>query len=148
MTGLGIVGYGNWGARIAKLAIEHAELELRGVCEVVPTRAARCRRSHRGVRTCARFQELLDDPRVDALAIAAPPATGPALVRHALRAGKHVLLEKSLARTVADAEALVELADRSELVLMPGHTALYSPAVDEIAAQIASGELGDVQCIT
>jgi predicted dehydrogenase len=148
MTGLGIVGYGNWGASVAEQALALPELELRGVCEVVPTRASRCRRSHRGVRTCLRFQELLDDPRVDALAISAPPATGPALVRHALRAGKHVLLEKTLARTTAEAEALVALAAAGGLVLMPGHTALYSPAVDEIGAQIASGELGDVHCVT
>jgi predicted dehydrogenase len=69
-------------------------------------------------------------------------------VRKALEAGKHVLVEKPLATTAAHAQELVELADRSGLVLMPGHTFLYSPPVNKVRDLIASGELGEVYFVT
>ena len=83
-------------------------------------------------RPRASFDEVLADPTVDAVSIATPPATHHPLAKRALEAGKHVLVEKPLATTAADAEELVELAEREGLVLMPGHTFLYSAAVNKV----------------
>ena len=91
---------------------------------------------------------MLADPSVDAVSIATPPRTHFPLVRQALEAGKHVLVEKPLATNSVDAEALVDLAERKGLVLMPGHTFLYSPAVNKVRELIDSGELGELYFIT
>jgi predicted dehydrogenase len=69
-------------------------------------------------------------------------------VRRALEAGKHVLVEKPLATSVAEAEELIEIAAQANRVLMPGHTFLYSPPVNKVRELIRSGELGDVYFIT
>jgi predicted dehydrogenase len=145
---LAVVGYGYWGPNIVRNIMDRPELELWGLCEMNPERAAKFSARYPGVRTVADFQAVLDDPTVDAVSIATPPATHYTLARQALLAGKHVLVEKPLATTAADAEALAELAEERGLVLMPGHTFLYSPAVNKVRALIDSGELGEIYFVT
>jgi predicted dehydrogenase len=145
---LAVVGYGYWGPNVVRNVVDRPELELWGLCEVDEERAGRFAHRYPGSRTCAAFQEVLDDPQLDAVAIATPPSTHYELVKQALEVGKHVLVEKPLATDPADAEALVDLADRNNLVLMPGHTFLYSPAVNKVRDLIESGELGEIYFIT
>ena len=90
----------------------------------------------------------LADASLEAVAIATPPHSHYELVRKALEAGKHVLVEKPLARTAAEAGELMALAEELELVLMPGHTFLYSPPVTKIRNLIRDGVLGDIHFIT
>ncbi len=80
--------------------------------------------------------------------VATPPRTHHAIVRAALEAGKHVLVEKPLATTAADARDLIEVAEERGLLLMPGHTFVYSPPVNKIKALIDAGDLGDVYFVT
>ena len=77
-----------------------------------------------------------------------PPIRTIALVRAALEAGKHVLVEKPLARTADEAAELMELADELGLTLMPGHTFLYSPAVNKVRNLIQDGTLGEIYFVT
>jgi len=142
------VGYGYWGPNLVRNAMERPELELWGVCDMSAQRLEKCVARYPSVRTCTSLDAVLDDPSVDAVAVATPPATHFALVSRSLQAGKHVLVEKPLATTVADAEALVRLAERNDRVLMPGHTFLYSPAVNKVRGLIETGELGDVYFVT
>jgi predicted dehydrogenase len=100
------------------------------------------------VHTTADLEEALVDPTVDAVSIATPPATHYPLVKRALEAGKHVLVEKPLATCAAEAEELLELAASRGLTLMPGHTFLYSPAVNKVRELIDSGELGEIYFVT
>jgi predicted dehydrogenase len=143
-----VVGYGYWGPNLVRNVIERPELSLWGLCELSEDRTAKFRNRYPGVRTSPSLDEVLGDPAVDAVSIATPPRTHHALVKRALEAGKHVLVEKPLATTVADAEELVELAERNGLVLMPGHTFVYSPAVNKVRELIDSGELGDIYFVT
>src|SRR4051794_17125302 len=128
--------------------MERSELELWGVCERNPERVAKFSARYPGVRTSADFQEVLADPTVDAVSIATPPATHYPLVKRALEAGKHVLVEKPLATCAAQADELMQLAASKGLVLMPGHTFLYSPAVNKVRELIDSGELGEIYFVT
>jgi predicted dehydrogenase len=146
--GVVLVGYGYWGPNIARNIVERPELELLALCEMDPTRAAAFSQRYPGIPTCADFDAALADPRVDAVAIATPPRTHHPLVKRALLAGKHVLVEKPLATSVAAAEELIAVAAERELVLMPGHTFLYSPPVTKIRDLIVGGELGDVYFAT
>src|SRR3954454_15332438 len=128
--------------------MERPELEFWGLCEMNPERAAKFSARYPGARTSSDLEEVLADPTVDAVSIATPPRTHHALAKQALQAGKHVLVEKPLATTSAEAEELAELADSRGLVLMPGHTFLYSPAVNKGRDLIVSGELGEIYFIT
>jgi predicted dehydrogenase len=143
-----VVGYGYWGPNLVRNTMEHPDLELAGLCELNPERVQKFTSRYPGVRTCARFTEVLDDPEVDAVSIATPPSTHYSLVKQALEAGKHVLVEKPLATKAEEAESLVALAERNGLVLMPGHTFLYSPAVNKVRQLIVSGELGEIYFVT
>jgi predicted dehydrogenase len=143
-----VIGYGYWGPNIVRNLLERPELEMWGLCELNPDRAAKFTDRYPGIRTCSSFDEVLADPAVDAVSIATPPRTHYQLVRQALLAGKHVLVEKPLATNTADAVELAELAERNGLVLMPGHTFLYSPAVNKVRDLIDSGELGEIYFIT
>jgi predicted dehydrogenase len=146
--GVVVVGYGYWGPNIVRNVVERPEMELIALCERDQAQAQRFRSRHPGIEVWPDFDELLADARVDAVCIATPPRTHYELARKALEAGKHVLVEKPLATTVAHAEELVDLAARKELVLMPGHTFLYSPPVNKIHELIESGELGEVYFVT
>lgn len=143
-----VVGYGYWGPNLVRNAMEHPDLELAGLCELNPERVQKFTSRYPGIRCFSSLEEVLQDPDVDAVSIATPPSTHYPLAKQALSAGKHVLVEKPLATTAGEAEALVRHADRSGLVLMPGHTFLYSPAVNKVRELIASGELGEVYFVT
>jgi predicted dehydrogenase len=143
-----VVGYGYWGPNIVRNVMERPELEFGGLCELSPERAAKFSSRYPGARTCSSFDEVIADEAIEALSIATPPSTHYPLVKQALEAGKHVLVEKPLATTSADALELVELADRNGLVIMPGHTFLYSPAVNKVRDLIDAGELGEIYFIT
>jgi predicted dehydrogenase len=146
--GAAVVGYGYWGPNIVRNILERPELRLLGLCERDPARTTEFSRRHPDVRVEAELEELLLDPRIEAVMIATPPRTHHALARIALQAGRHVLVEKPLAASVEEAEDLIELAAEMDRVLMPGHTFLYSPPVNKVRELIASGELGEVYFIT
>ncbi len=146
--GIAVVGFGYWGPNVVRNIVERPELCLVGLCEQDPLRAEVFSRRYPGPKVESDLDVLLDDPRVEAVAIATPPHTHYALARRALEAGKHVLVEKPLASTVAEAQELIELAQRVGCVLMPGHTFVYSPPVNKVRELIRSGALGDVYFIT
>jgi predicted dehydrogenase len=146
--GIAVVGHGYWGPNVVRNALERAEFRLVGLCERDPARAQDFSRRNPGLAVECELDALLENPDVDAVAIATPPRSHYELVRRALEAGKHVLVEKPLASSVAQAEELIELAERVDRVLMPGHTFLYSPSVNKVRELIQSGELGEVYFVT
>ncbi len=145
---IAVVGYGYWGPNLVRNVIERPELELATLCERDDARAAAFMQKVPDVPVCADFDAVLDDPTIDAVLVATPPRTHHALASAALSAGKHVLVEKPLARTVAEAADLIEIADARDLVLMPGHTFLYSPPVNKVRDLIGQDALGEVYFVT
>ncbi len=146
--GCGVVGYGYWGPNIVRNVIESPDLSLQAVCDPDPSRRDELGRRYPGVHYTAEVDELLLDPQISAVILATPPATHYSLARRALQAGKHVLVEKPLAMTVAEAEDLIAQASLAGQVLMPGHTFLYSPPVDKVRELIQAGELGETYFVT
>ncbi len=143
-----VVGYGYWGPNIVRNVVERPEFRLMGLCELDESRINDFRRRHPGVWIERDLDTALADPRVEAVAIATPPHTHFPLVSRALEAGKHVLVEKPLARTSEEAAQLVAMAEERDLVLMPGHTFLYSPAVNKVRDLIQEDELGEIYFVT
>jgi predicted dehydrogenase len=143
-----VVGFGYWGPNLVRNITERPEFHLGGICELDFKRSADFSRRYPGVPVRSNLDRFLNDPDVDAIAIATPPRTHYELARRALEARKHVLVEKPLAMDPDEADDLLRLADEAERTLMPGHTFVYSPPVNKVRDLIRSGELGDVYFIT
>lgn len=145
---VGVVGYGYWGPNLVRNVMERTEFELGALCERDSARADAFRAKVPGIPVVESLDTLLVDPSIDAVIVATPPSTHYALVKQALLAGKHVLVEKPLARTAAQARELVEIAEANDLVLMPGHTFLYSPPVNKVKDLIHEDAVGEVYFVT
>lgn len=143
-----VVGYGYWGPNIVRNVVESPDFRMMGLCERDEGRVADFRRRHPGIWAEPDLDAALADPRIEAVAIATPPHTHFDLVSRALNAGKHVLVEKPLARTGDEAAGLVALAEERGRVLLPGHTFVYSPSVNKVRDLIRGEELGEVYFIT
>lgn len=139
MIGVGVVGYGYWGPNLVRNFWAIPDAQLRWVCDLQTERLAGLRYRYPSIQITEEFEDLLSDPKVDAIAIATPAISHFKLAMRALKAGKHVLVEKPIAATAEQARALVEEADRRGLVLAVDHTFLYTSAVrkmHELAATI------------
>jgi predicted dehydrogenase len=143
-----VVGYGYWGPNLVRNVIERPEMEFAGLCELDAERAAAFSARVPGAPVFTDLAQVIEDPSIDAVLVATPPRTHHAIVSQALRGGKHVLVEKPLAKTAAEARDLIEIANANELVLMPGHTFLYSPPVNKVKELIGQGALGEVYFVT
>jgi predicted dehydrogenase len=143
-----VVGYGYWGPNLVRNVIERPELTLAAVCERDPARAADVVQRVSGVPVLGDLDAVLLHPGVDAVIVATPPSTHHAIVKRALEAGKHVLVEKPLATSTEDAIELVELGSARDLVVMPGHTFVYSPAVNKVRELILEDVLGEIYFVT
>jgi predicted dehydrogenase len=143
-----VVGYGYWGPNLARNVVECPELALEALCDEDPSRLKLFHQRHPETPAVKHLDELLSDPSIEALIVATPPQSHHPLVKRALQAGKHVLVEKPLATRLADALELAELAESKGVVLMPGHTFIYSPAVNAVRDLIRDGVVGDVHFIT
>ncbi|HEV7807482.1 MAG TPA: Gfo/Idh/MocA family oxidoreductase [Solirubrobacteraceae bacterium] len=143
-----VVGYGYWGPNLVRNVVASSSMELAALCERDQTRADAFRARMPGVRVESDFDELLLDASIDAVIVATPPTTHYALCKQALLAGKHVLVEKPMAKTSSQARELKQIADQRGLVMMPGHTFLYSPAVNKVRDLINEDAVGEVYFVT
>ncbi len=144
----GVVGLGYWGPNLVRNLVELPEADVAYVCDTRLETLERIKLRYPGVLQTTRYEDLLEDPAIDAIAIVTPVSTHFELAHTALMAGKHVFVEKPLAASSAEALELVVLAQANGLVLMPGHTFLYSPPVTMIRDLIASGALGEIYSIS
>lgn len=144
MIGVAVVGCGYWGPNVARNFATLPGCELRWLCDVDAEVLQGIRQRYPAARATSDFDELLRQPDVDAVAICTPVRTHHALASAALRAGKHVLVEKPLSSSVRTAEELVELAEKGGLVLQVDHPFVYSGAVRKIRSIIDSGSVGDL----
>lgn len=144
MTRVAIVGCGYWGPNLIRNFSALPDCELWAVCDADPTRLEPIRRLYPAVRGYTHFEELLQDPAIDAVSICTPVATHYPLANAALAAGKHVLIEKPMTDSVETAELLVARARERGLVLQVDHTFVYTGAVQKIRSIIEGGELGEL----
>ncbi len=144
---IAVVGLGYWGPNLARVVAALPSAQLAALCDANRAALADVGARYPGVPQIQSFNEVLADRSIDAVALATPVSTHHPLASAALAAGKHVFVEKPLAESISSAQSLVECARRAGLVLMPGHTFLYSPPVVKIKELIDSGELGEVYFI-
>jgi predicted dehydrogenase len=144
---IGVVGLGYWGPNLARNFDSLSGCELAWCCDQDDSRHDRLAALHRSTRFTSRFEDLLEDDALHAVALATPVPTHASLAQQALRAGKHCFVEKPLAQSAADAEAAVQAAQQADRILMVGHLLEYHPGVRLLKETLHSGELGDARYI-
>jgi len=144
MIKVGVIGYGYWGPNIVRNlhGLDSTRVEM--VCDKNSAALARARKAYPSIRAVSDPAEVLCSPDVDAVAVITPVWTHYELAKTALENGKHVFIEKPFTSSAAQAEELIELAERRKLTIMVDHTFLFTGAVRKIRELTESGALGDL----
>src|ERR1700681_2283547 len=142
--GVGVIGYGYWGPNLVRNFANSESSRVVAVSDLDPAKLAVSKRRHPEIVTTSNFQDLLQNPQIDAAAIATPVHSHYDLALFALKAGRHVFVEKPLAPTSDQVRRLVDEADKRSLILMVDHTFLYTPAVQKIRELLLEGALGEI----
>jgi predicted dehydrogenase len=144
MIKVGVIGYGYWGPNLVRNFMEAPGSTVVSVCDLRGERLLPLAARYPTVKAVTDPQDLLDDPSIDAIVIATPVSSHFELGMAALRANKHVLVEKPLAGNSEQAAALMKEATCRKRVLMVDHTFVYTSAVRKIRELITSNELGEI----
>jgi predicted dehydrogenase len=142
-----VVGLGYWGPNLARNFAALDDCELRWCCDVSEEKRQRLQSAFPGTRFTADLGDLLADPELDAVVLATDVPSHARLAIEVLRAGKHCFVEKPLARSAAEAAAVVDEAAAADRILMVGHLLEYHPGVAKLKEMVDSGELGDVRYV-
>ena len=144
MIYIAVIGYGYWGPNLVRNFASVEGASVRTVCDLNPQRLGEAKLRHPDLETTTEFHTVLEDPAIDAVAIATPVRTHYEFARRALEHGKHVLVEKPMTASVAEAESLLDLALKRDLRLMVNHTFIYTGAVRKMKEIVVNGSLGDL----
>jgi len=141
---VGVIGYGYWGPNLVRNFVEAPGGRVGFVTDMRAERLAHVTARYPSARVSTDYRDLINDPAVDAVAIATPVSSHFDLAMTALRAGKHVLVEKPMTATSEQALALIDEAEKRRLVLMVDHTFVYTNAVKKIRELTQGGDLGEI----
>jgi predicted dehydrogenase len=141
---VGVIGYGYWGPNLVRNLFEVEETQVAAVSDMRQDRLDIVKSRYPSVEVSTNYRDLLNNPKIDAIAIATPVHTHFELGLQALQSGKHVLVEKPMASSSEEVMRLIDEADKRKLTLMVDHTFVYTGAVRKIKAIADSGKLGDI----
>jgi predicted dehydrogenase len=144
MLSIGVIGYGYWGPNIVRNFQGAQGCSVKCVCDISSKSLARAKKAHPAMELTQDCQDVLTCPNTDAVAIVTPVAFHYPLAKQALENGKHVFVEKPFTQSSAQAEELIELADRKNLKIMVDHTFVFTSAVRKIKELIDGNVLGDL----
>jgi predicted dehydrogenase len=139
-----VVGCGYWGQNLLRNFTELEDAEVVLACDFDVRALSRTKRRYPTLEVTQSYKDVLADPRVEAVVLATPVSTHYPFASQALQSGKHVLVEKPLARSSSEVQDLIQLADSTGKTLMVDHTFLYTGAVRRMKTLIDSGEIGDL----
>jgi predicted dehydrogenase len=142
---VGVIGYGYWGPNIVRNFFSSNNCTVKAVADGRPERLAILAKIFPTISGVASADDIINDSAIDAVVIATPVFTHFALAKRALEKGKHVLIEKPMTSTVAEAEELIELAAKRGLTLMADHTFLYTGAVQKMKELVENKTIGEPQ---
>ncbi len=139
-----VIGAGYWGPNLIRnfLAADHVDTVV--ACDRDAERLAKMRKMFHAIATSDDYQEVIARPDIDIVVIATPVSTHHEIAKAALLAGKHCFIEKPMTASVAEAEELIEIAERKGLKLFVDHTFIYTGAVRKMKEIITSGRLGEI----
>jgi len=144
---IGLAGYGNWGEKLARAFVGTHGARLTAIADCSPVRLHEAARHYPESPRFACLEQLLHDDDIEAVIVTTPLSTHYELGRAVLERGRHLLIEKPMAATEAEAAELAELAYSKSLCLTVDHTFVYSGAVGALRSLVEDGELGQVLCV-
>ncbi|MCX7102939.1 MAG: Gfo/Idh/MocA family oxidoreductase [Methylobacter sp.] len=144
MIKIGVIGYGYWGPNLVRNFAETPGISVTNVADLDIKKLEIVQKRYPGIKTTRRFQDLLENNDIDAIAVATPVSTHFELGMAALKAGKHLWLEKPMAETSEQARKLVEEAEKRKLILIVDHTFIYTGAVRRMGDMVKTGEIGEI----
>jgi predicted dehydrogenase len=144
MLQIAVVGYGYWGPNIFRNLQEIEGVTVSTCCDASAQRLAMAKAKAPSIATTSNFQDIISNPAINAVVIATPVGTHYEFARQALESGKHVLVEKPITASVAEAEKLVNIAAKKKLILMVDHTFIYTGAVRKMKEIVEKGDLGSL----
>ncbi len=147
MLNIAQIGVGYWGPNLLRNLVANKGCKVSMVADLSPERREYVRGMYPAIKVTESIDEVLHDPGIEAVVIATPVATHFDLAMGALSAGKHILIEKPMARSVEEVNEIGRLATEKNRVAMVGHTFLFNSAVRYVKKLIDSGELGDIRYI-
>lgn len=145
MVNIAIIGYGYWGPNLVRNFSSTPDCRVHSVVDFRPERLELAKRNHTGIQTSGNTDDVFLNPEIDAIVIATPVFTHFELAQKALENDKHVLLEKPMTSSVAEAEKLIAIAAAKQKVLMVDHTFLYTGAIQKMKGMIDKGEIGKIK---
>ena len=148
MVNIAVVGCGYWGPNLIRNFSSISECKMKKVCDTDVERLAYIKRLYSEVETVSEFEQVVGAPEIDAVVVATPVRFHFEMAMKSLQAGKHTFIEKPMASSVAECKELIEIAEKKNLILMVGHTFVYSTPVRKIKEIVDSGELGRIQYIS
>jgi predicted dehydrogenase len=144
MINVGVIGYGYWGPNVVRNLYGLDGCRVSGICDRSAAALARVRRAYPDVAVTDNAADLITSTKIDAIAVVTPVHTHFELAKAALENGKHVFVEKPFTATTAEAEQLIDLAERRKLKIMVDHTFLFTGAVRKMRELIDERVLGDL----
>jgi predicted dehydrogenase len=144
---VGVVGCGYWGPNLVRNFKGLSNCNLKAMCDVSEARLKHLRSLYSDVEGVTDFEHLLNGVGLDAVVVATPVKHHYSLAKASLLAGKHTFIEKPMASSSAECEELIEIATSKGLVLMVGHTFLYSVPVRKIVEIVQAGDIGEIRYI-
>lgn len=141
---LGLIGYGYWGPNIARNFAGTDNVDVVSICDMSDAALQKAGKIYPNVILTKEYKDITESPNIDAVAVVTPVFTHYEFAKSALEHGKHIFVEKPFTSTVAQAEELVELADKKGLTIMVDHTFLFTGAVRKIKELVDEDVLGDL----
>lgn len=144
MIRIGVVGYGYWGPNIVRNFIATESVEAVSICDIHEDMLKRAKKAYPNIEVTTNPDDICFSTDIDVVAVVTPVFTHFDIARKALQNGKHVFVEKPFTYTVAQAEELIELADKNKLKIMVDHTFLFSGAVRKIKEILDNRIIGNL----
>jgi len=141
------IGVGYWGPNLLRNLIANKRCQVKSVVDLAHERREYVRSLYPAVNVTDNVEDVMLDKEIDAVVIATPVSTHFDLAKRALMLGKHILVEKPIARSVAEVDEIGSLAGEMKRVAMVGHTFLFNSAVRYVKGLIDGGEIGDIRYI-
>lgn len=141
---IGVIGYGYWGPNLVRNFVETPGAQVKTVSDFKPELLAKVQARYPNIQVTTDCQDIFNDPKIDAVAIATPVSTHFDLALAALQAGKHLLVEKPMTVSSEQAMRLIEEAEKRNLVLMVDHTFVYTGAVRKMRDLVVTNVIGDI----
>jgi len=144
MINIGVIGHGYWGPNLTRNFAELTRGKLSAVSDLDPEKLKVAARRFPSIKTTTDYQDLVRDPKIDAIAIATPVSTHFELAMAVLKAGKHLWLAKPMTESSLQARKLVDVAEKLNRVFLVDHTFVYTGSIRKMGEIVASGDLGQI----